>query len=128
MKKSFIFSALAGIALCASGAVMAAQDDGYYNAAVSGDYHEAVRLLMQDVARGDAAAMFNLALMYHKGLGVPMDEAVAVSLYHQAAELNYPWAQEFLAVGYQEGWFGLKQSSRQARYWQKRLSRNEAYY
>ena len=30
-------------------------------------------------------------------------------------------AQEYLAIGYQEGWFGLKRDRKKSRYWYKKL-------
>ncbi len=129
MKKNYIFSLLvAGVfAFASAGAIAAKKQSNGYVAVANGEYDEAVTLLVADVAKGDPAAIFNLALMYHRGLGVPRDEATAVRLYHEAADMGYPWAQEFLAVGYREGWFGLKKSKRQARKWQKKLKKNTYY-
>jgi len=87
-----------------------AQGNGAYNegllASESGDYTTAAMQWQPLAAKGDAAAQFNLALMYHRGLGVTMDEVAAVSWYHKSAENGYSKAQEFLAAAYREGWFG----------------------
>lgn len=127
MKKISLISLMAGVMLAVSASgVLAAKSTGY-DAVVDGDYRAAVNMLVADVAKGDNAALFNLALMYHGGYGVQQDEAAAVRMYHQAAEAGYPWAQEFLAVGYQEGWFGLKKSKKQAKYWNKKIKKNQYY-
>jgi TPR repeat protein len=95
-------------------------DEGFL-AAESGDYKLAKEQWQPLAERGHAIAQFNLALLYHSGLGVPADEAKAVSLYLQSAKNGYNKAQEFLAAGYREGWFGLPKDSRQADYWERRL-------
>jgi len=58
--------------------------------------------------------------MYHGGMGVARDERAAVQLYHKAAANGNVLAQEYLAAGYKEGWFGLKKNKTKANYWQKR--------
>lgn len=57
--------------------------------------------------RGLKVVYSNLGLLYHSGMGVGRDEAKAVQLYHAAAEQGHALAQEYLAAGYAEGWFGL---------------------
>ncbi|MBI5450928.1 MAG: sel1 repeat family protein [Gammaproteobacteria bacterium] len=129
MKKNLIISLLTGLGLvlAAAAATAATPRDGY-DVMRDGNYQDAMQFLMKEVARGDAAALFNLALVYHGGLGgLPADEAVAVTLYRQSAEQGYPWAQEFLSVGYQEGWFGLKQDRKQAEYWRQQLTADNFY-
>lgn len=90
-------------------------------AAETGDYQQAVAQWQPLAEQGHAIAQFNLALLYHSGDGVDLNEAKAVSLYHQAAEQGYDKAQEYLAAGYQEGWFGLPKDQQKADYWNKRL-------
>lgn len=90
-------------------------------AAEMGDYDTAVGKWQPLAKQGDAMAQFNLALLYHRGLGVPIDEAKAVAWYQKSAENGYSKAQEFLAVAYQEGWFGLPRDSLKAEYWTQRL-------
>ena len=105
-----------------------AQGSGAYNegllASESGDYTTAATQWQPLAAEGDAAAQFNLALMYHRGLAVPMDETVAVSWYHKSAENGYSKAQEFLAAAYREGWFGLAQDKVKAENWAKKVENN----
>jgi TPR repeat protein len=90
-------------------------------AAESGDYKSAVQYWMPLAKRGDALAQFNVALLYHSGLGVEQNESKAVNWYHKAADNGYYIAQEYLAVGYQEGWFGLPKNHQKAQYWLQRL-------
>jgi len=95
-------------------------NDGFV-AAESGQYDDAISIWKPLAEKGHPIAQFNLALLYHSGQGVKLDENKAVHLYHQAAEKGYHKAQEFLAVGYREGWFGLPIDAKKAEYWQQKL-------
>ncbi|HHM06375.1 MAG TPA: sel1 repeat family protein [Gammaproteobacteria bacterium] len=117
-----ILGAFSGIVLLSVAAGAGA--DPYasaYEAAASGDYETAGILFTHLADRGDAQAQFNLALMYHGGLGVPRNEPEAVRLYHRAAYAGSVNAMEFLVVGYQEGWFGLPRDPKRAAYWSRAL-------
>jgi TPR repeat protein len=103
----------------------AGEMDKVFNATTSGYYEEAVTMWQDLAAAGDAQAQFNLGLMYHGGLGLPRDESEAVKLYEMAAEGGYPAAQEYMVVGYEEGWFGLPQDSAKAYYWRGMLAQNQ---
>jgi len=100
----------------------AAVDDGF-DAARQGDYNGALQFWQERASLGDAQAQFNLALMYHGGLGVPSDEEKALQWYQKAAQNGYPWAQEYMAIGYQEGWFGLKRDRKKSKRWFKQLDK-----
>jgi hypothetical protein len=108
--------------LLTSSVVMANNNynDGFL-AAENGEYQKAAAQWQPLAGQGLAVAQFNMALLYHSGSGVAMDEARAVQLYHQAATNGYPYAQEYLAAGYQEGWFGLPKDQEKADYWSQRL-------
>ncbi len=93
-------------------------------AAEGGDFNSAVQQWGPLAEQGHAIAQFNLALLYHSGLGVDLDEAKAVSWYKKSASNGYYKAQEYLAVGYREGWFGLPKDSKKASYWEKQLEAN----
>lgn len=100
------------------------QADSYsdaFAAAERGHYDQALSLFTPLAEQGNAQAQFNLALMYHGGLGVKRNEQQAVAWYQRAASNGSKEAQEFLAVGYQEGWFGLPRDTQQANYWFERL-------
>lgn len=102
-----------------------AQSGNSYNAGLlaseSGDYAMAAIQWQPLADNGDAIAQFNLALMYHRGLGVQLNEAVAVDWYHKSAKNGYSKAQEFLAAAYSEGWFGLAKDQKKADYWTQQL-------
>ena len=89
-------------------------NDGFL-AAEHGDFTSAIQQWGPLAEQGHPIAQFNLALLYHSGLGVDLDEAKAVSWYKKSASNGYYKAQEYLAVGYREGWFGLPKDSTQAR-------------
>lgn len=88
-----------------------------------GDYKQAAEVLAPLARDGMANAEFGLGLLYHSGSGVIQDEDMAVWLYHEAAKHGSTLAQEYLIVGYQEGWFGLKKSAEKAKYWRNQLAR-----
>ncbi len=97
-----------------------AHADEYYTGVMSAlkqDYKEAYALLKPLSDKGDPRAIFNVALMYHAGLFVEFDEKKAVELYQEAAKLGVREAQQFLAAGYREGWFGLPMDYEKYKYW-----------
>nr|WP_240327077.1 tetratricopeptide repeat protein [Ursidibacter arcticus] len=77
------------------------------------DYQTAFRLWQPLAEQGDAAAQFNLGLMYDNGQGVKQDNQQAVKWYQQAAEQGYAEAQFNLGVMYAKG-RGVKQDYHQA--------------
>jgi len=89
------------------------------------DYGTAFSYWLPLARQGDARAQFNLGLMYHSGLFVEQDEARALYWYHQAAANGIREAQEYLVVGYSEGWFGLDKDEAKAKYWEQRLAENQ---
>ncbi|HEB92272.1 MAG TPA: sel1 repeat family protein [Gammaproteobacteria bacterium] len=121
MKKGILLAA--SMALAIFGGSLQAEDynEGFL-AAEAGDYVTAVAKWQPLAESGDANAQFNMALIYHKGLGVAADEARAVGWYHRAADNGSQYAQEFLSAAYDQGWFGLPQNSRLAQYWEARLN------
>lgn len=121
MKRAWLALSLAS-ALCMSAAVRADTYSEAFIAAENGNYRQAYALFTPLAEQGHAQAQFNLALMYHGGLGVKPNEREAVYWYQQAAANGSREAQEFLAVGYQEGWFGLPRDEKRAYYWLDRLN------
>jgi TPR repeat protein len=112
---------LSAMSLWATDALADDYTDGFL-AASSGDYKVAYAKWHELAERGDANAQFNLGLMYHSGLQVPFDEKKAVYWYRRAAESGNQIAQEYMAVGYQEGWFGLPRDQAKSHYWYQRLN------
>ncbi len=92
-----------------------------FNAALEGDYRTAAANWAHLANSNDGRAQFHLALLYHAGLHVEQNEKIAVQLYRAAAENGVPEAQEYLAVAYQHGWFGLPQDEKRAAHWLSRL-------
>jgi len=86
-------------------------------AAEKGDYAVAVSAWTPLAKQGHPDAQFNLALLYHSGSTGQVDEKLAVILYHKAAENGHRAAQEYLAAGYMEGWFGLDKDVEKAQHW-----------
>lgn len=125
VRKLGFIVAMLGVAV--TGLVQAQGNDAYtvgVLASETGDYATAASQWQSLAAKGDAIAQFNLALMHHSGLGVSLDEAVAVSWYHRSAENGYSKAQEFLVAAYREGWFGLAQDTQKAEYWSRQLEKS----
>ncbi len=81
-----------------------------------GDYATALREWRPLAEQGDAAAQFNLGVMYSKGRGVPQDYAEAVKWYKKAAEQNDDFAQGELGFMYGKG-RGVPQDYVQAHMW-----------
>ena len=124
-----MFSTLRTLALglslcCAAGVSHASSYNDGLLAAESGDYQQAAAQWAPLARQGDAMAQFNLALLYHSGSGVALDEAHAVRLYQQSAHNGNYYAQQFLTVGYQEGWFGLPKDAQKAAYWRNQMENN----
>jgi TPR repeat protein len=111
-----VFSALLGLA----GAASASYNDGFL-AAESGDYKTAITYWGPLAEQGHPFAQFNLGMLYHSGDGVAHNEAEAIAWYTKAAENGYYKAQEYLAAGYAEGWFGLKKDAKKSQYWTNRI-------
>ncbi len=94
--------------------------EGFY-AAEQRDYKQAVTIWEPLAQQGHPDAQFNLGLLYHSGSNGKVFEKKAVEWYHKAAENGHLQAQEYLAIGYKEGWFGLKKSAQKATYWTKKI-------
>ncbi len=122
-KTSYCNSLLLGLSLLlATLSVNADQYTQGYDSAYQGDYGTAYSMWLPLAMKGDARAQFNLGLMYHSGLFVDQDESRALYWYHKAAANGIREAQEYLVMGYSEGWFGLRRDEQQARYWQEMLA------
>mgnify|MGYP002738644727 CR=1 FL=1 len=67
------------------------------------NYPVALKILTELAEQGDAAAQFNLGVMYLNGEGVPRDVSQALTWYHKAAEQGNAVAQFFLGDMYRYG-------------------------
>ena len=68
-----------------------------------GDYATALQLIMPLAAKGNAAAQFNIGLMYQQEHGVPKDYNEAIRWYRLAAAQGYGRAQTNLGWMYANG-------------------------
>ena len=68
-----------------------------------GDYTTALRIARPPAEQGNAAAQYDLAVLYERGRGVPRDYAEAASWYRKAAEQGFFPAQTNLGSMYEEG-------------------------
>jgi TPR repeat protein len=64
---------------------------------------EALKWYLLSAAHGEAAAQFNLGLIYATGKGVPQDYAEAIKWYRLAAEQGFADAQYNLGLLYAKG-------------------------
>ena len=81
-----------------------------------GDYVAAIQLWQPLAERGDAAAQFNIALLYDTGRGVPEDDGMAARWYRLSAVQGYAKAQFSLGTMYDSG-RGVRQDSKEAAKW-----------
>ena len=112
------------VLLTLSFSVSASNYNQGFIAAETGNYKSALQQWGPLAEQGHAIAQFNLALLYHSGSGISLDEKKAVEWYRKSAQNGYYKAQEYMAVGYREGWFGLPKDSKKAEYWEKKLEAN----
>jgi len=65
---------------------------------------EGIKRMKKRVETGDSRAMFNLAFYYYHGLfGLPQDYRKALELWHQACELGFVYAYNYIGVAYDWG-------------------------
>jgi len=86
------------------------------NAFARGDYARALREWKVVAKKGNAAAQFNLGLMYEKGLGVNLENKEAAKWYLKAAEQGHTKAQNNLGAMYAVG-LGVLKDHRRAHMW-----------
>lgn len=124
MKMKTVVNVLGAIWVVAAGTANGQSLTDGMDMARQGNFPGAYDVLHPLAKEGDAQAQFNLALLYHSGMGVARNEAEAVRLYLASAEKGFPLAEEYVAVGFEEGWFGLPRDPAQATFWRKKLQDN----
>ncbi|XP_063832321.1 uncharacterized protein LOC135081527 [Ostrinia nubilalis] len=77
------------------------------NAIENGQLQDGLNLLRSAANRNHAPALYNLGLCYEIGLGVNVDEKVAMEMYRSAAALEHPGALYNLGIYYGQGRGGL---------------------
>ncbi|AWB66155.1 sel1 repeat family protein [Saccharobesus litoralis] len=113
------FSAGLGLLLFSSSAL--ADLEAGIDAANFGDFLTARAEFEALVEKNYAPAMYHLAELYAKGLGVAKDPSKALALYTQAADLQLPEAIFKLGVMYKEG-IGVERDLAKAVFWFKRAA------
>lgn len=73
----------------------------------SGQHQDGLNLLRSAAHRNHAPALYNLGLCYELGLGVVVNEKMAMELYRSAAALKHPGALYNLGIYYGQGRGGL---------------------
>lgn len=73
----------------------------------NGQMQDGLKLLRSAASRSYAPALYNLAICYEMGLGVTIDEKMAMELYRSAAALEHPGALYNLGIYYGKGIGGL---------------------
>ena len=93
---------LACVVLAATAPATTAGEPSRENIGVP-DEGEAVSSVRKAAEQGDAAAQFNLGVMYDRGEGVPQDDGEALLWYRKAAEQGHAAAQFNLGNMYRYG-------------------------
>jgi len=92
-KLLLIFFMLGVVYICLPQKVYALSDEGITS----------FQLYQSKANHGDADAQFNLALLYHRGVGTPRDDKNAIYWYNKAAEQGHVNAQYSLGDLYRRG-------------------------
>jgi uncharacterized protein len=82
---------------------------------------ESVEQIRAKAEQGDAAAQFNLGVMYYEGRSVQQDYNQAAAWYRKAAEQGHAKAQFNLGMMYDEGQ-GVQQNYTQAAAWYRKAA------
>jgi TPR repeat protein len=84
-----------------------------------GDYATALREWQPIAEQGDAAAQYNLGVLYENGRGVPQDYTQARQWWEKAAVQGDPNAQFYLGTLYNFGRGGLQDYAAARQWWEK---------
>ena len=85
---------------------------------------QAAALLTEASDAGSLNAMYNLALDYAEGTGVPQDTEKAIALYEQASDLGDAWSSYNLGVLYDEGELVLRDEDKARAYYEKAAAKD----
>jgi hypothetical protein len=94
-------------------------------AAKRGDYTAALKLWPPLAEQGNPRAQNDLAIMCHRGLGVPQDYAKAANWYRKAAEQGFAAAQYELGAMYERGQ-GVPQDNVEAAKWFRKAATHKS--
>ena len=104
------------VAVMLTGATVAGSLEDGLAAYLRGDYAEALRLWKPLADQGDAAAQFNIGVMYATGRGVAQDYGETILWYRKAADQGNASAQFNLGLMYTTG-RGVAQDYGEAAKW-----------
>lgn len=93
----------------------------------SRQYYLAKRFFEKAVSKGDGDAIYNLGLMYYKGLGVEKNPIKAVEYIKRAADKNIYNAIYDLGALYYNGEAGVKQDYEKAEFYFKKLPEDNKF-
>ena len=113
--RTVFLTAVGAVALSVSAVAQSAFDRGMASHE-RGDYSTAVQFFRPLAEQGNAAAQYNLGLMYANGEGVPQNDAEAAKWYRLAAVQGNAPAQYNLGVMYRTG-EGVPQDGAEAVKW-----------
>jgi TPR repeat protein len=82
----------------------------------TGEFDAALRTFVRRGAQGDGVALYDMAWMYHHGLGVPVDYAKARDLYFESAGAGQALAMNQMGFLYEHG-LGVRQNLATAYCW-----------
>jgi TPR repeat protein len=88
---------------------------------------QAAVLLQEAADSGSVNAMYNLAVDYAEGVGVPQDTARAVALYEQAGALGDAWSTYNLGVLYDEGTLVLRDAAKAKAYYEQAIAKDHVW-
>jgi TPR repeat protein len=92
----------------------------------SKDYARASSVFQKAAERGDAAAQYNLGVMYDRGEGVAHDPKQAVAWYRKAAEQGHASAQYLMGIMYDIGKEVAQDPKQAVSWWQKAAEQRNA--
>ncbi|MEQ8799456.1 MAG: SH3 domain-containing protein [Salinisphaeraceae bacterium] len=129
MPMSMIRRAALIVCLAAFSLGAAAQSESYESGAdafSAGDYDTAMAQWRPLAEEGNAAAQYNLGLMYANGFGVTRNAGTAREWYRKSAEQGYARAQHNLGVMLQNGELGDPDYTAAARWYREAAEQGEA--
>lgn len=121
----------AALAVCLAALSLnaAAQSESYESGAdafAAGDYDTALEQWRPLAEEGNAAAQYNVGLMYANGFGVTRNAGTARDWYRKSAEQGYARAQHNLGVLLQNGELGEPDYTAAARWYREAAGQGEA--
>jgi TPR repeat protein len=83
------------------------------------NYEKAAKIIEGAARRGNAEAMYNMAMLYRNGKGVPRNKAWELAWLRKASEYKIPDADYYLALAYRDGDGVPKSKTKALEYFEK---------